>query len=470
MKNVLEDSYNILINKWGSAEHKGRGVIHCVKPMDYTEIVCKVITLMRNKNPTLKVFIGVGEWDIRVAIFNKFKSLNIDTEHISCVTHSYMNPKYTYSFDICIIVGIHEMDEKVYNLFVHSKFKLMLLTKDVIDAKKLADIYAKCPPINSPLDSNNINAYRLSLPVEENQIAVDFDNIDSLNTYNKYSEYITQIIQVFGDFNTIAYARKGSPDGRSSEQVLNDIAKYNGWSSQMDMSNPFSKQIDECYNPIALGEKAHTCYEVMRKRGILVSDNSAKLHAIADIIKDVRKDKPDAKFIIISKRGEFAAEITNYLNEIFGEICGDYHDKIEPRVMTDDNGVPILYKKGSVKAGQPKIAHAQAIASRNLDFYNKGRLRVLSLKNSSNSAICASFNVMIITSSLCDTIDEIRYRFNHLDVDNSKLVVYKLFMNETIEEKALSKEKSSPNHTINEAKKKFVFGNENNDDIICDYE
>ena len=463
MKNVIEESYNFLINKWASAEYKGRGSIHCVKPLDYSEIICRIITQMRNKNPTVKIFIAVKEWAIRVKVFDKLKEYNINTEGVNCVTETYLKARYTYSYDICFIVGIHEITPEVYNLFVHSKFKLMILTEDIIDSKKLSNIYEKCKPINNPIDANSINAYRLSLPVEEHQIAVDFDNADDAQNYMQYSEYITQVLQIFGDFNNIAYARKGSPDGRSSEQVLNDIAKYNGWSTTMDMTNPFTKQIDECYNPIVLGEKAHTCYEVMRKRGQLVSDNSAKLKSIAQIVKD----NPNDKIIIISKRGEFAAEITNYLNETFGEICGDYHDKIEPRVMTDDNGVPILYKKGSAKAGQPKIAHAQAVGSRNLDFYNRGRLRILSLKNASNTAISASFSVMIITSSLCDTIDEIRYRFNHLDIDSNKLVVYKLFMNETIEEKALTKEKVSPNHTIIEAKKNFVFGSENNEDIIC---
>ena len=462
MKNVIEESYNLIINKWASAEYKGRGSIHCVKPLDYSEIVYRIITQMRNKNPTTKVFIAVKEWAIRVKIFDKLKEYNIDTNSINCITERYLNAKYTYNYDICFIVGFDTVTPEVYNLFVHSKFRLMILTDDVIDSKKLANIYEKCKPINNPIDANSINAYRLSLPVEEHQIVVDFANANDANNYINYSDYITQVIQVFGDFNNIAYARKGAPDGRSSEQVLNDIAKYNGWSSTMDMSNPFTKQIDECYNPIVLGEKAHTCYEIMRKRGQLVSDNSAKLEAISQIVKD----NPNDKIIIISKRGEFAAEITNYLNETFGEICGDYHDKIEPRIMTDDNGVPILYKSGSMK-GQPRIAHAQAIGSRNLDFYNRGRLRVLSLKNASNTAISASFSIMIITSSLCDTIDEIRYRFNHLDIDSNKLVVYKLFMNETIEEKALGKEKPSPNHTIIEAKKNFVFGNENNEDIIC---
>lgn len=465
MKNPIEESYNFIINKWGSSEYKGRGSVHCVKPLDYTVLVCKIITLMRNKNPTLKIFIAVKEWELRVKLYDKFKSEDINTEGISCVTEGYLKPSYTYSYDICFIIGINEISSGVYNLFVHSKFRLMILTDTVIDSKQLAKIYEKCKPINNPIDANSLNAYRLSLPVEEHQIAVDFAVDEHLVEYNRYSEYITQVLQIFGDFNTIAYARKGAPDGRSSEEVLNDIAKYNGWSSTMDMSNPFTKQIDECYNPIVLGEKAHTCYEVMRKRGVLVSDNSAKLEVIGQIVRD----NPNDKIIIISKRGEFAAEITNYLNETFGEICGDYHDKVEPRIMTDDDGVPILYKSGS-RINQPRIAHAQAIGSRNLDFYNRDRLRVLSLKNASNTAISASFSVMIITSSLCDTIDEIRYRFNHLDIEDSKLKVYKLFINETIEEKALTKEKTSPNHVIIEAKKKFMFGSENNEDIICKYE
>ena len=63
MKNVIEESYNFLINKWASTEYKGRGSIHCVKPLDYSEIVCRIITQMRNKNPTAKVFIAEEDND-----------------------------------------------------------------------------------------------------------------------------------------------------------------------------------------------------------------------------------------------------------------------------------------------------------------------------------------------------------------------------------------------------------------------
>lgn len=352
MKNPIEDSYNFIINKWGSSEYKGRGCIHCIKPLDYSVIICKIITLMRNKNPTLKVFIAVKDWEIRTKIFDRFKTENIDKEGINCVTETYLKARYTYSYNICFIVGFDEITSEVYNLFVHSKFKLMILTTEIIDSAKLSRIYEKIPPINNPIDSNSLNAYRLSLPVEENQVAVDFANVEDVRLYKEYSTYITQILQVFGDFNTISYARKGSPDGRSSEEVLNDIARYNGWSTEMDMSNPFNKDIDECYNPIQLREKANICYEIIRKRGLLVSDNSAKLKSIAKIIRDEHEINPNVRFIIISKRGEFAAEITNYINEVFGEICGDYHDKIEPRVALDDNGVPIRYKSGSILGSQ----------------------------------------------------------------------------------------------------------------------
>ena len=189
MKNVVEESYNFLINKWASAEYKGRGSIHCVKPLDYSEIVCRIITQMRNKNPTAKVFIAVKEWAIRVKIFDKFKAYDIYAKTINCVSETYLNAKYTYHYDICFIVGFDTVTPEVYNLFVHSKFRLMLLTDDVIDSKKLANIYEKCKPINNPIDANSINAYRLSLPVEEHQIAVDFANTEHLNDYNKYSEY-----------------------------------------------------------------------------------------------------------------------------------------------------------------------------------------------------------------------------------------------------------------------------------------
>ena len=183
MRNVIEESYNFIINKWGSSEYRGKGCVHCVKPLDYSVIICKIIALMRNKNPTTKVFIAVKDWDTRTRIFDRFKSENIDKEGINCVTETYLKVRYTYSYDVCFIVGFNEITSEVYNLFVHSKFKLMILTDEIIDAAKLSKLYERIKPINNPIDSNTLNAYRLSTPVEEYQVAVDFANVEHLRVY-----------------------------------------------------------------------------------------------------------------------------------------------------------------------------------------------------------------------------------------------------------------------------------------------
>ena len=50
MRNIVEETYDRLINKWGSKEYKGIGTINCVPPVDYCEIISRIISLMRNKN------------------------------------------------------------------------------------------------------------------------------------------------------------------------------------------------------------------------------------------------------------------------------------------------------------------------------------------------------------------------------------------------------------------------------------
>ena len=45
MKNIVEESYSKLINKWGSKDYKGIGTIHCVQPLDYSEIKVELLVL-----------------------------------------------------------------------------------------------------------------------------------------------------------------------------------------------------------------------------------------------------------------------------------------------------------------------------------------------------------------------------------------------------------------------------------------
>lgn len=62
MRNIVEETYDRLINKWGSKEYKGIGTINCVPPVDYCEIISRIISLMRNKNDNIKILIVTDNW------------------------------------------------------------------------------------------------------------------------------------------------------------------------------------------------------------------------------------------------------------------------------------------------------------------------------------------------------------------------------------------------------------------------
>ena len=98
--------------------------------------------------------------------------------------------------------------------------------------------------------------------------------------------------------------------------------------------------------------------------------------------------------------------------------------------------------------------------------FNDGLLRVLSIKNNSTDSLETSVDEWILTSPLCDTIDELIYRYNNVNCSQSKLKVHKLYISGTIEEAALKKEKLSPNHQIIENVNSNICA-QTFDDIIC---
>ena len=177
-------------------------------------------------------------------------------------------------------------------------------------------------------------------------------------------------MNIFRDFDSITKARIGDTKaGISGAEFRNQLALDNGWSSELDMTIGFNRQVDECYNPNILLDKATTCYEIIRNRSNLLTDSDAKLPMILSIVLG----NPDKQIMIISKRGEFAARVTAYLEEN-GIDCGDYHDNIEPRVLVDENGIPVLYKSGANK-GKPRIVKSKAISSANERLFQQGQLK-----------------------------------------------------------------------------------------------
>lgn len=457
---TIESMYTTLADKWG-IDNRGDGTIHCIRPMEYTRLIVVILRRMLAKNENLKVFICVDKYETRKNILDAFTAENINKDHITVLSEDYVNARYTYNYDLAIFVGLERYSLSVNAVGVKSKFHLFIITKVIINAEHLNEIYKHYPSINVELSANDINAVNLSSPVEETRMGCLLTPADRTE-YDKYTEFITQCFNVFGDFDNIQKARSGdSKLGISAADFRNQLAINNGWSAELDMTIGFNRQIDECYNPNILLDKATLCYEIIRKRSNLVTDNESKLNTIYDIVKD----NPDKQILIISKRGEFAARITEYLEDK-GVAVGDYHDKIEPKVLVDDNGVPILYKSGANK-GKPRIVKSAAISSANERLFQQGRLRVLSIKNSSSDELKINADMWILTSPLCDEASALKYRFNKVLFNAAPHIIYKVYMQRTIEETKILQCRPNKFTTIYTKTVNDENFDENNCGIVC---
>ena len=457
---TIESMYEVLADKWG-LENKGHGTVHCVRPMEYTKLILVILKRMLAKKEQLKVFICVDGYETRKAIIDAFIAENINQDHITVLSESYVNARYHYTYDLAIFVGLDRYSFYVNCVGTGSAFHLFIVTKDVLRAEHLTEIYKHYPAVNMELDSNAINAVNVSSPVEERRIGCLLNPTDK-EEYDKYTDFITQAFNIFGDFDNIQKARVGdSRIGLSAAEFRNQLAVENGWSAELDMTIGFNKQIDECYNPNILLDKATLCYEIIRKRSNLVTDNDVKL----DVILDIVKENPDKQILIISKRGEFAARITSYLEEQ-GVSVGDYHDNIEPRLLVDENGVPVLYKSG-VNKGKPRMVKSKAISSANERLFQDGRLKVLSIKNSSSDELKINVDLWILTSPLCDDITSLKYRFNKVLFNGAPHIIYKVFIQGTIEETKLLQAKPNRFTTISTKTVNAEFFSENNCGIVC---
>lgn len=457
---TIESMYDTLVDKWG-IDNKGHGTVHCVRPMEYTKLILVVLKRMLAKNDKLKVFIAVDSYNTRKAIIDALTAENINQDHITILSETYINARFHYHYDLAIFVGLDRYSLYVNCVGTGSNFHLFIVTKDVLRAEHLTEIYKHYPAVNIELSSNDINAVNMSSPVEERRIGCLLCPADK-QEYDKYTEFVTQCFNIFGDFDNIQKARVGDTKlGISAAEFRNQLANENGWSAELDMTNGFNRQVDECYNPNILLDKATLCYEIIRKRSNLVTDNDVKLDAILNIVKE----NSDKQILIISKRGEFAARITNHLEE-HGVLVGDYHDNVEPRLLVDENGVPVLYKSGANK-GKPRMIKSKAISSANERLFQDGRIKVLSIKNSSSDELKINVDMWIITSPLCDEVAALKYRFNKVLFNGAPHIIYKVFIQETIEETKLLKSKPNQFTAITTKTINNEFFDENNCGIVC---
>lgn len=449
----------------GFQARKGKMSFYCFDNEFIPEIIYNVITQFHKKTPTEQIFIVTDSYDTRVKIMNYLKSKDdITTENgynIKILSQTYINERYHYPYRLTIIVGVNDNFNIIKHLYDESKFTMCILTKNIMNNQFIDSIRNILPNIDIENTADATVKAHINSPVEEHLIGVELSDKDK-ETYDKYTDIINTTISILGSLDNIEKCKNGdSVLNISAAEFRTNLAKQNGWSENFDINIPFMRQIDEYYNPEVIKDRACNFYSIAKNRRDLCTDNNAKLDAVLDIC-----DKnPNKKILIISKRGEYAAKVADYLN-MNGISCGNYHDCLDNIPAMDEKGNLILYKSGT-KKGQPRYLGWQAQSTLNEKRFNDKIINVLSIKNASNVELKIACDIVILTSSECDSIIDVKTRFTNIEFVGVPTIVYRIYCNGTIESNHIYKRRVSPNvKVINDTEHEITFDENSNDIII----
>lgn len=449
----------------GFQDNRGKACCYVYPPLDYKQLVKTIYHKFTEKRHGTPILIVVDNYAMRSALVNYFNEHGITEENgykYKFLSASFINTKYRYTYVLTITIGLNSDIEILEHLHRNSKFMLSILTENEMNNDFNTRLRNILPLVKSTISESALREDLVCSPVEGHPFAVDLNETDKAE-YDKCCEYISTTVKIFGDFSTIEKARIGDIKlGLSSAQVREMIANNNGWNTNLDTSLIFNKQIDEIYNPAALYERACCAYNIMALRRNLVTDSVCKLNKIMQIIND----NPDKKILIVSKRGEFAASISKYLNQN-GIKCGDYHDAIEPSPMLNDDSTDYIRYKSGEKKGEIKTFASQALSNYYLSLFNLNAIKCLSIKNSSDPKLKTAVDLVIFTSPLCDDIISFKQRFAKVEFTSIPNQLYIVYCRDTIESDKLDNHlNKSIVRVVEEENVNFMTIDENSGDII----
>lgn len=457
-------------------EAKCVGTFHIPAPLNDKVMLLGALQGMYAKNPNISVLVICNSFGERSNIIDfltsdvdednneEFKNLIINKTLKIYSTQYIDSIKGRTSCSVIILYNVFYKSEYVITLLKNTKFKLVIFNKFPKDNEYYYSVCKEAPML-SDFGPNEVNEVRLSTPVEESRIGVDIDiNSETGRLLTYYNNYIATSLNIFGSLDVMKQCTLGNDKlNISAAQMCDTIARENGWNEHLDMSSSLNIQLDDLYNPGNLRDRAKLTYETIRNRSILLSDCKQKLQEIFNIVNDNENN-----ILIISKRGEFAAEITAYLNAACGkDICGDYHDKVNPIPAVDDDG-NLLYYKSGVNKGKLRTMGSQAQKTYNEKRYNSGKLKVLSASNMPDKELCCNVSTIIITSPMCATIEEYIYRLNNVSYPDGKIKLYSLYVKNSMELSRLQNKPISETHTIVKNCEQEVTTENNYDFIVVD--
>lgn len=450
-----------IVSEWRN--NKGIGSVILSKEEDEIAILKDILSKMNTANINSKRVIVVETFGDRSHLLNELKE--VLTENTKLFTANFVESISTHAsyYDLIILYNLDNFKNHLESLTNHCKFRLGLFNNRLTDADAVNRLYNLCPKLSN-ITNKDLLEMRYSTPVEEIQIGIDItDTSEDYSLLQKYNEYIQQSIAIFGSLDIMNQCRIGNAQlNISAYQLCANIANENGWSDHLDMTIPFNKEIDSMYNPGSLRERANLTYDIIRKRQNLLSDYKDKIKEIDSIYTE----HTDKKILIINKRGEFANEVTYQLNMTHGNVCGNFHDRVDPIPQYDVNGNIVVYKSGANK-GTPKLLKADAQKTYYLECFNRDIINVLSTNNIPDQKLNLTADIVIITSPMCKTLKEYLYRLNGLKM-GQKLTLYTLYIKNSLEEKLLDNRELLPNQRVVKNCKNDANSIDFNDFVIDD--
>lgn len=454
--------------------NKGIGTFIIPAPLDVLRPLLMILPAMYNKSPTLVTNIIVADFvdkdKVKDYLLHKSEAVHSNVysklitegfikiltvgEATDIFSHLYPNLVVIYNPKDCLYCYIGLLDK--------AKFKLVL--SSTLFTGKLEQLNNLVPRVGS-YNQASIDEIRSSRPVKETLVPLVVDEDSNLKKkLDYYNKEISTAIAIFGDFETIKMARLGNSDTNSSAMaVCYNIARQNGWNENLDMTIQFNIEIDELYSPNALKERASGIYEIIRSRSLALASSDEKLSYILKIVED----NVDKNILIINKHGDFANEVTKYINDnTHYNSCYNYHDKVENIPAIDDNGNEVLIKSG-VNKGKPKMLGVKSQKNLAQKLMNKGAIHVLSTNAAPDKNLAVNIDVVVITSPLCDTIETYLYRLSKVEFAK-EVQLYTLYYKGSLEEKKLDERIVPSTHTMLNKAEIEVKNDNNYDYCIVD--
>lgn len=445
------EKYNAEI-KAAFQQAKGKGHCFCINPITPYKLVATIAVAICNRDSQRSCFIVTPYYDVTNKIKFEIEKLAPNNEFkINFTGKQYINPKFNYNYDCTICVGINgdEKDDvdKLRKLYNCSRFTLAILTESSLPAEMNEFLLRHSCFLKTTVTPNEAKVAYLNSPVNEWRIGVPFSDVEQ-QEYDKANQFITESITIFGSLPNIEKCARGDNLlNISASEFRYQFAYENHWHERLDMKSDYDRSIDEYYNPNALNERANAFYTITHKRKEMAIRNDNKLKAIADIVIN----NVDKKICIVSKSGETALAIANYLNQdeyqSLGIKCGQYHDCIPDSYATDSEGNIMLHKSGKNK-GTPIVLKSQAASTQYERLFNSGIINVLSIKFATNTKLKIAFDLIIFADVLTANISQFKSRFANSYCTTNPNEVYRIYTANSIEERDMNRENVNNNVQI----------------------